>query len=225
MARYTIYITHTHTHYCIDGERCGLTLQSIFEKAQHPEKVHIGLVESNHADDAFCIEVYCKLYGVTALTRQKVRTDVVKIMTVPETTTEDGKQKNKCPYMDQIHYLAFHKVGAKGPIYARSLTRKLLGNQEYCLQLDAHSAVVPNWDVSLQREWTLTRNEFAVLSTVPPKISELPLRQPGGEQESVVPRMCQVTFRDNGFPVCSRTVHEKKNTSLNSFTTSIPCAI
>jgi Glycosyltransferase (GlcNAc) len=207
---------HHHTrisqqYYTIhkDGERCGLTLQSIFEKAQHPEKVHVGLVESNQADDKFCMEVYCKLYNVTALTRQTVRTDVVKIMTVPApnaAAADSSSEQKKCPYIDQIQYLAFHKVGAKGPIYARSLTRKLLGNQEYCMQLDAHSAVVPNWDVALQREWASVHNEFAVLSTVPAKLGELELRQPGGEQERAVPRMCQVTFRDNGFPVCNNII-------------------
>jgi hypothetical protein len=31
----------------IDGERCGDTLQSIFENAKDPDKVIIGLVEQN----------------------------------------------------------------------------------------------------------------------------------------------------------------------------------
>lgn len=154
-------------------------------------------MESNHADDKFCLEVYCASYGVTSLTRQKVRTDVVKIMTVPD----DAEHRGKCPHYHQVKFLAFHKVGAKGPIYARSLTRKLLGNEEFCMQMDAHSAVVQDWDVDLSKEWQATRNEYAVISTVPPKMGELESRRPGGAQQGMVPRMCQITFRDNGFPV------------------------
>jgi hypothetical protein len=46
-----------------DGERCGATLQSIFENAQHPEKVIVGVVEQNDPQDAMCVEEYCKKYG------------------------------------------------------------------------------------------------------------------------------------------------------------------
>jgi hypothetical protein len=39
--------THTLRFDVIDGERCGDTLQSIFENAKDPDKVIIGLVEQN----------------------------------------------------------------------------------------------------------------------------------------------------------------------------------
>jgi hypothetical protein len=46
-----------------DGERCGDTLQSIFENAKDPSKVIVGLVEQNAPADKFCLEEYCKRYG------------------------------------------------------------------------------------------------------------------------------------------------------------------
>jgi hypothetical protein len=39
--------THTIFFDLTDGERCGETLQSIFENAKDPDKVIIGLVEQN----------------------------------------------------------------------------------------------------------------------------------------------------------------------------------
>ncbi len=39
--------TYTPCFDLIDGERCGETLQSIFENAKDPDKVIIGLVEQN----------------------------------------------------------------------------------------------------------------------------------------------------------------------------------
>jgi hypothetical protein len=34
-------------HADIDGERCGDTLQSLFENAKDPDKVIVGLIEQN----------------------------------------------------------------------------------------------------------------------------------------------------------------------------------
>ena len=47
----------------LDGERCGETLKSIFENAKDPDRVVVGLVEQNDAQDKFCLEEYCKAYG------------------------------------------------------------------------------------------------------------------------------------------------------------------
>jgi hypothetical protein len=60
------FVSHTtQLPFCTrpDGERCGATLQSIFENALHPEKVIVGVVEQNDPEDAMCVEEYCKKYG------------------------------------------------------------------------------------------------------------------------------------------------------------------
>lgn len=50
-----------------DGERCGATLKALFENAKRPEKVFVGVIEQNHANDRFCIEEYCSFYGMLLL--------------------------------------------------------------------------------------------------------------------------------------------------------------
>jgi Glycosyltransferase (GlcNAc) len=173
-----------------DGERCGATLKDLFENAKNPDKVFVGLVEQNHADDKFCVEEYCASFGSTPLKRQRVRQDVTKIVTAPS-------ERAKCPHLDQIRLLGLHHYAAKGPAYARSFTRKLLANEEFCMQVDAHSAFAPGWDDIAVSEWKKTSNEFAVISHLPVSFEDK-----GDESyESSTPRQCKVYFRDNGFPV------------------------
>jgi len=108
-----------------------------------------------------------------------------------------------CPRRDQIRFVSFHYYAAKGPMSARSMGRKALGNEEYCMQIDAHTSFAKDWDDILKKEWKNTGNEFGVISTVPPPKAEQESYQPGGDKEKEVPRQCRIRFNDNGFPVSS----------------------
>lgn len=177
----------------VDGERCGETLKSIFENAKDASKVIVGLVENNAPDDAFCLEEYCKSYGSTSLKRSKVRKDVTKIVTNP-------KDREACPHYDQVRHVAFHHINAKGPMLSRAMARKALGNEEFCMQVDAHTVFVQGWDEIAKEEWKMANNEFAVISTAPAPKSAMDDFLAGDKARSV-PRQCSVTWRENGFPV------------------------
>ena len=131
--------------------------------------------------------------GVETLSRTRLR-DSHKVMTI------DGARDNECPRSHQIRQVSFHNINARGPMYARSMARKVLANEEFCLQLDAHSGLAPHWDTLLQNQWEQVDNEFGVISTVPPPKSSKNEFQPGGTQANEVPRTCRVRFHDNGFP-------------------------
>jgi hypothetical protein len=171
-----------------DGKRCGKTIAQLFEKAKDPNKVFIGLIEQNSETDLFCLEAYCQEHGVDIYQKKSIRKDTTKILT----TT----RKKSCPRMDQIRTLAVHHVDAKGPSYARSLARKVLGNEEFCLQIDAHTDVVSEWDDKLQHEWAATGNEFGIISTVPAALSERETLA-----VNTVPRQCAMNFLETGVPV------------------------
>lgn len=85
-------------------------------------------------------------------------------------------------------------------MYARSLGRKALGDEEYCLQIDAHSMVVPHWDTLLRDEFAVIGNEFGIISTVPPPVDGMKELMPGGVRQTEVPRTCAIRFQENGFP-------------------------
>lgn len=126
--------------------------------------------------------------GLKTHERKTIREGVVKIITKDD-------QRKQCPHYDQVRLVAFHHISAKGPIFARSLTKKALGNEEFCMQVDAHTDFVKDWDTLAVEEWKKTNNEFGVISTVPAAKAEKD-NDPGK-----VPRQCKVKFLDNGFPV------------------------
>eukprot|EP00538_Stauroneis_constricta_P002268 CAMPEP_0119557434 /NCGR_PEP_ID=MMETSP1352-20130426/9100_1 /TAXON_ID=265584 /ORGANISM="Stauroneis constricta, Strain CCMP1120" /LENGTH=510 /DNA_ID=CAMNT_0007604541 /DNA_START=109 /DNA_END=1637 /DNA_ORIENTATION=- len=168
-----------------DGKRCGETIASIFEAAQNPDQIIVGVMEQNHANDKFCIESYCEMQDKSIYSRKKVRADAYKLI------AEDSK--SACPRIKQIRSVAFHNLAAKGPVYARSLTRKVVGDEEFCLQVDAHTRFAKGWDDKLKHQWAAARNEFGIISTVPASIEDM-------EQEAAVPRQCGVQFTDTRVP-------------------------
>jgi hypothetical protein len=163
----------------------------LFRNAKHPENIVVGLFEQNAPEDKFCLEVYCNYFGVKILKRVSMRKDVVKIVAFEEEKTRT------CPHFDQVRQVAYHHIQAKGPMYARSLVRKVLGNEEFCMQIDAHTEFVTLWDELAISEWKSTNNEFGVISNVPADKKELHHES----KEKSVPRQCGIHFMDNGFPV------------------------
>jgi hypothetical protein len=168
----------------------------LFANAEDPDSIIVGLVEQNYeTDDPFCLELFCQQASDTGqlaiYERQTIREDTTKIVAkVPE--------RSQCPRIDQIRKLAVHNVAAKGPSWARSLSRKLLGNEEFCLQIDAHSKFVEHWDRLLKEEWKAANNEFAIFSHPPRAITDFEKR---GELTKIVPRNCAVDLLDVQVPV------------------------
>lgn len=132
--------------------------------------------------------------GVTTLDRRNIREGMTKVMANPE-------ELKNCPHADQVKYSAIFHINAKGPIFARSLSRKILGNEEYCMQVDAHTSFAKNWDEMVLEEWHNTDNEFGVITSVPPPKSEQDSYAVGGSKGNQVPRQCKINFRENRFPV------------------------
>uniref|UniRef100_A0A7S1VEF1 Uncharacterized protein n=1 Tax=Grammatophora oceanica TaxID=210454 RepID=A0A7S1VEF1_9STRA len=177
-----------------DGKRCADTIKSIFDNASEPDKVVIGLIEENAMDDDFCLDVYCKnAAGVKSIEKKQIRADMIKIMTA------EGREK--CPRIDQVRQVSVFNVAAKGPNDARSLGRKVLGNEEYCMQIDSHTAFTKDWDKIAKLQWKMVQNEFAVLSTVPAaKAEQSEYESWTGSKSREVPRSCHVKFGENGLP-------------------------
>eukprot|EP00934_Nitzschia_sp_Nitz4_P000931 Nitzschia sp. Nitz4//scaffold82_size85912//42151//44131//NITZ4_005142-RA/size85912-snap-gene-0.140-mRNA-1//-1//CDS//3329558838//931//frame0 len=172
-----------------DGERCGKTIADLFANAQNPDEIVVGIIDQSYETDTYCLEAYCKAMGTNIYDKREIRADTTKVVATPDRAT--------CPRIDQIRKLSVHNYAAKGPVWARSLTRKILGNEEFCLQIDAHTAFVQDWDDKLKHEWAATGNEFGILSTVPLPIAELTMPT---EESNAVPRQCHVEFVEVGVP-------------------------
>lgn len=129
-------------------------------------------MEHVNNDDVKCLEQYCRLYGITIGKHTR--------------KFDPTEGRAKCPRYSQIRLLAVFAHGAKGPVWSRSLHRKLLGNETYCLQIDAHSEAIPQWDEVSIKEWHATQNDYAVISTLPPSPPE------GTGSNDDVTRLCRV---------------------------------
>lgn len=81
---------------------------------------------------------------------------------------------------------------ARGPGYARHLVETLVKNEDFFLYLDAHSEVVEHWDEKLLHQWSLTENEFAILSSVP--VDNGVLFDEAFQNRREVPHTCQLHF-------------------------------
>lgn len=153
--------------------RCGVTLFNLFKKAKFPNRIHVGVAQQIHTEDDHydCIRDYCALSGF-----------------VGESTL------HRCPYVNQIHTIVFSYLDSRGPGYARVLQQSLIDGEEFCLQIDAHTDAIPNWDDVVLNEWQKIDNEFAVLSTHLPSIEELQASTSKAAAEQHVPHVCQATF-------------------------------
>mmetsp|Transcript_9181 Transcript_9181/g.8941 ORF Transcript_9181/g.8941 Transcript_9181/m.8941 type:complete len:552 (-) Transcript_9181:79-1734(-) len=171
-----------------DGQRCGETLLELFKKAKDPDNIVVSLIEQNqeNEDDPFCIEVYCKLAGGgnDIYERNGPRPETIKIISNVEA-------REKCPRNDQIRLIKVHDIGAKGPTWARALGRKILGNEEFCLQIATHSSFVDNFDEKVRNEWLSTNNEYGIISNQPKqRATTMPELSP----DQKVPRNCAIDF-------------------------------
>jgi hypothetical protein len=129
-----------------DGKRCGRTLMRLFDMSRHPDRIVVGLIEQTDPDDDIddptCLREYCKLVmgqdafgggggddddedggkeGIDSNARAMMRRDAAY---------------RDCPRVtDQIRSVRFSHLYAKGPVYARSFVRKLVGNEGQCVFL------------------------------------------------------------------------------------------
>ncbi len=81
-------------------------------------------------------------------------------------------------------------------MYARYQQQSLMKNEEFCMQVDAHTDFVKDWDEEVTTMWASVDNEYAVLSSALPDVSVL-----GKNLDEQVPHVCQATF-DSRLVLC-----------------------
>jgi len=157
-----------------DG-RCAETLKNLFSKAKYPARVHVGIMQhiDTEEDSLNCRVDYCKASGYPL-------------------------ESGKCPHAANIRQLVASAKDARGPGVSRYMQEQLLQQEQFCLQLDAHSDFAPNWDTEMLAEWAATANEYAVLSTRPPSTED------PAQAEAEVNHVCQAGFTEQyvPFPRC-----------------------
>ena len=162
-----------------DGARCGATVAEAFAKARRPERVVVGVVDQLIPGDVSCVDAYCEIMAA--------RHDL-----------------DECPFRDHIRTLTQAAHKARGPSAARHGQQSLIqpAHDEWCLQIDAHAKLAPEWDLRAIAMWRQAGNERAILTHYPPGLAaygegafESPLHAPqsctwgwGERDERFMPR-------------------------------------
>lgn len=118
--------------------------------------------------------------------------------------------KAACPYTENIRTVRFFHMAAKGPVYARSFIRKVLGNEDFCMAINAATDFAEGWDDLATTEWVAAHNEYAVLSTVPLTVKERAhhdISFKGSPNE--VPRQCKVKIGPERVPLYEKLTDGK----------------
>ncbi|KAL3900773.1 MAG: hypothetical protein SGARI_006173, partial [Bacillariaceae sp.] len=173
------------------------TLQSAFDRAEHPEKLYIGAVVQN----CFGLgDVQCRT-GLQVVGKNAQGKDMTKVSDAPpdengiESFCKDPKYKQYC---DNGHVRAIyvHDTDALGPATARYYASKLWGGETYFMQMDSHLQFAKHWDTLYKEEVKLAKNyPKAVLSAYPPGFSDFDTTVEGGSPGG---RLCTCVFSENG---------------------------
>mmetsp|Transcript_1306 Transcript_1306/g.1907 ORF Transcript_1306/g.1907 Transcript_1306/m.1907 type:complete len:470 (+) Transcript_1306:164-1573(+) len=134
------------------------TILSAFDNAEFPERVYIGVVQQNAQGDTDAVEAVCEQRG------KPIRLN----------SNGEFENPNNCVEYDRVRMLRMDASEAAGPVYARGRQPELLEDEdEFCMQIDAHTIFKKGWDVSMLEQWGACRNEYAVLTTYPTNYKDL----------------------------------------------------
>eukprot|EP00986_Skeletonema_menzelii_P016977 scaffold16849_cov145-Skeletonema_menzelii.AAC.1 len=145
--------------------QCRDTVTSIFERAAHPERIRVGVIDQIDVGE----DIHCD---------------------APYDLCSDNPEQMLCKYKNQLDILQVDPLLAVGPVFARHLGHRLYRGEYYYMQSDAHVTYANNWDIDIIDQQESTKNEMAVLSTYLSNYSEKALNEDGDGIMTERPIMC-----------------------------------
>mmetsp|Transcript_51737 Transcript_51737/g.85698 ORF Transcript_51737/g.85698 Transcript_51737/m.85698 type:complete len:470 (+) Transcript_51737:52-1461(+) len=155
---HTIYVSIA----TLGDHACPLTINNVFTKAKYPHNIYVGIYQQNEGDDPDCLAMLSEC-GKT------------------ETHATLGDISTLCAMRDHIaiNRTTIHD-GAKGPVYGRYMSMKLLGDKktDFICMIDSHTLFRQDWDEFTMQTWfgVEPNHEKAVLTHYPWGAHELEKR-------------------------------------------------
>ena len=150
------------------------TLISLYESANHPSKVFVGVIVQN------CFYPPCQ-GGVHVVGKDKNGRDVLEQLTDGqpdinhiETFCNHAVDDGTTPFQQycengQVRVLYVNETDALGPAVARYYSSKLWAGESYYVQVDSHLKFANGWDDGYIEDYKLTKSfPKSILSTYPP---------------------------------------------------------
>jgi hypothetical protein len=150
---------------------CRTTVESAFDRAKHPERIRIGVVDQ-------------VVNGVDVACNEPIK------------PCKDDPNQALCKYKDQVDVFTMDAGLSVGPVFARHLGYRMYRGEYYASQLDAHVTFIQDWDVQIIDQWESARNEMAVLSTYLTDIQGA-IDENGHSKIHTRPIMCNTVWEGN----------------------------
>jgi Glycosyltransferase (GlcNAc) len=121
---------------------CQPTVSDIFERAEHPERIRVAIIDQRVEDDE----------------------TVPPCGQAPIPCDQDPEQA-MCKYAHLIDVFTVDAILSVGPVFARHLASRMYRGEYYAMQVDSHVRFIEHWDTSLLDQWKSAQNEMAVITT------------------------------------------------------------
>lgn len=189
--------------------RVVASINSALKWADNPDRVFIGVVQQNQGDDEDALEGYCKESGHELKRLPEFNDSPVRRKDGEHEWGQSrytGDSFAACKRAKQIRVFRMEASEASGPVFARAQQKRLLGTEksggeeDFCLQVDAHTVFTKGWDTYLLKEWGETKNEYAILTTYPTGANELPADggMPNINNHWEMPHLCDAEIQGPG---------------------------
>ncbi|KAG1705673.1 hypothetical protein DVH05_003374 [Phytophthora capsici] len=157
-----------------DGYRCGKTLFTALKRAVYPERLRFGILEQLVEGDPTCLDEYCIM------------------------AEDEWPDYPECRYKDQIQVNPRPAAEASGCTTARHQQQKMIGDEEFCLQVDGHSIFTNGWDEVMLDEWKRIDNEMAILTVYPHDLHDFVKENGDNNAPEWIPHLCTTIKGGNG---------------------------
>ena len=144
---------------------CPHSVELMFSRAVHPERIRVAIVDQILKGDVPCSEPL-----------------------EPCTTNPD---QALCKYSDQVEAMTLDASLSTGPIFARHLGYRMYRGEGYVLQSDAHVQFAAGWDSDIIDQWKSTGNEMAVLTSYVSQVQDHVDEETGERLVDTRPIMCE----------------------------------
>ncbi|KAL3911905.1 MAG: hypothetical protein SGILL_007098 [Bacillariaceae sp.] len=154
---------------------CQPTVSDMFERADHPERIRVAIVDQRVEDD-----------------------DTVPPCGQPPIPCDQDPEQTICKYGHLIDVFTVDAILSVGPVFARHLATRMYRGEYFAMQVDSHVRFIEHWDTSLLGQWTSAQNEMAVISTYLSDITNSIDPVTHANNHPNRPIMCKTGYEGNG---------------------------
>jgi hypothetical protein len=141
---------------------CYSTVESIFLRAQFPQRMRVAIVDQRKSTRVSSIEEE---------TKQRQADEDPSCRPPTTESCEINPEQILCKYKNNIDYMEYPAEAMVGPVFARHLAYRMYRGEYFALQIDSHVRFVQDWDDDIIDQWYATGNEMAVISNYMSDIS------------------------------------------------------